>query len=251
MEFIIEKSITGFYFNLPLNDILSSYDWKSNLYNKYIHNSKTYFVKIEKWREGHELISDDIIRKVCGIKHPNILTYHDVLIVRRIVSKEAILVSICDFVMDRNFLEYVTYLHGNRIEFKDFLNEIIEIFIFLHNNGIVHKDINVSNFGLINREGRHSPILLDFNFYKGSYKQLIGTPEFLDPTFDYNYEYNQKNEKRGLAIFIYFLLTFDLPVYNRFTKKDLRGNCFKINLLKKHLLTDYEFELIMKLLNNE
>lgn len=251
MRFIIEKSITGFYSTLCLDVVLSSYNGKNNLYRKYIHNGSAYFLKIEKWREGHELIEDENIRKVCDIDHQNILKYHDVLVVRKVGSLEAFIVSICDFVTDRNFLEYVTYLHQERCNLKPFLGKIIGIFDYLHSNGIIHKDINLSNFGLLCEEGSRSPILLDFNFYKGTSRELIGTPEFLDPTFDFNNDYNQRNERRSLAVFLYFLLTFDLPVYNRLTKKDLRGSDFKDTYLKKHLLADYEFELILKLLNND
>jgi len=251
MAYIIKNSITEFHQKLNLDAIFSQFDWSKNLYSKYVVNSNPYFIKIEIIRDQQELVDDYLLKKVCQIEHRLVLKYYDILIIDQTITGKKALVSICDYIYNLNFLEYVTHLHGNKTALTCFIDEIINIFDYLHDRSILHQDINLDNFGIVPTENGFSPILLDFNFYKSNVEHLVATPEFLDPTYDYLTPYTIHNEKRGLAVLIYFLLTFDLPFFNRLTQKDQRGSHFRNDLLKTNLLNDNELELIMKLVNNE
>jgi len=251
MPYIFEKSITGFHKDFPLPKVLSSYNWDKNLYTKVFFNGKNYFVKFEKFVVDYELLPDWYLKKICNIENKGILKYHDILVIRKAAASENILVSICDHIKDRNFFEYVTYLHNDRRLLNFFVEEIVKIFNFLHQKGIVHKDINLDNFGLFYDGEIIKPILLDFNFYKESANGIIGTPEFLDPTYSYNSNYTVKNERRGLGLFIYFLFTFHLPFYNRFIGKDLRADQLDFSGFKKDLLNEDEFKFILNVIGNE
>lgn len=246
MKYEIQQSITNFYQAVNIEKFLSLYKGEPVFYQKIFNQGIPYFIKIEKLKEAFELIDDEEILKICCINSPHVLKYYDVLIVKKLSSDEKIIISISEFVEDHNFFEYVTYLHTEKDLLFEFFLEITSIFDIIHSHGVLHRDISIYNFGLRNFNNKYLPVLLDFNMYKEASFEIVATPEFLDPLFDFTVPYQIKNERRGVAMFIYFLSTFNFPYLNRLDAKKLTAE-FNFNALEFHLMEHRVETLITRL----
>lgn len=143
-----------------------------------------------------------------SLTHPNIVEIYDQF------DDGNDFCLVLEYVNGLNLSEYV-YNYGpfNNIEAKKIFLQIIDSILYLHQNGIIHKDIKPNNF-LIDNTGKIK--LIDLGIAKDlvknqteSYK--IFTPKYASPEQLKGESIDIKSDIYSLGKTFYFLLTSKLP----------------------------------------
>lgn len=120
------------------------------------------------------------------------------------------------------------------------LNALINILNYLHENKIIHRDVNPHNIIIKNSDIKEKNIFLtgfwnatfvDSFVYSGIF---FGTPGYIAPELFYffsenlrkehNFNYNEKSDFFSLGITLYFMLFGDLPYKEKDKKSILKRN---------------------------
>ncbi len=179
---------------------------------------------IESGELGHTYLAKDMRRPgepQCFVKHlqPNVYDQRLINIVRRRFQKEAQILEklsqhnqipklLAYFEENQEFFLVESYIHGQSLDneilpgkplFEEqvirLLSEVLEILVFVHENGVIHRDIKPTN--LIRRKSDNKLVLIDF----GAVKEIniaqqnptgrIGTMEYMPiEQFEYNPQLN-------------------------------------------------------------
>uniref|UniRef100_A0A3B1K5Z9 Death-associated protein kinase 1 n=1 Tax=Astyanax mexicanus TaxID=7994 RepID=A0A3B1K5Z9_ASTMX len=142
------------------------------------------FIKKRRSKSSRRGVSkDDIEREVSilkEIKHPNVITLHDVFENKHEVILILELVAggeLFDFLAEKESL--------SEEEATEFLKQILDGVNYLHSKHIAHFDLKPENIMLLNRSMPHPRIkLIDFGLahkidFSNDFKNIFGTPEFV------------------------------------------------------------------------
>ena len=220
---------------------------------------------IEYGELGHTYLAKDIRRPgepQCFVKHlqPEIFDRRLIDIVRRRFHKEAQILEklsqndqipklLAYFEENQEFYLVESYIPGQSLDNEilpgkplseeqiiRLLSEVLEILVFVHENGVIHRDIKPTN--LIRRKSDNKLVLIDF----GAVKEInigqerptgrIGTMEYMPiEQFEYNPQLNSDIYALGM---IGIQAITGLPISELSQLKD-RGNGSKKEIFWRHL----------------
>mgnify|MGYP002780498459 CR=1 FL=1 len=130
------------------------------------------------------------IRKAIQLEHPNLLRYYDVVLLEQsnaLGEKEELQIGIMEYA---NAGDLKVYARSNpkSPNIKRFLREVLLGLEYLHNHGIIHRDLKAQNILLVDRGGRLTAKISDFGISKNmsgedtrSSSMLVGTIEYMAP----------------------------------------------------------------------
>ncbi len=166
------------------------------------------------------------IRRAIILSHPNIVKYYGVetLVNRNYHGQdEEVQIGVMEFVQEGQLKSYMTANPLNKEDLKKLFIDILEGLKYLHEQGIIHRDIKPQNI-LLGRDKQNKLIakIADFGISKNADSQqasasvLLGTIEYMAPE-QFNPERYGINKKVGYNVDIwafgvtaYYLLTGEL-----------------------------------------
>ncbi|XP_051967049.1 death-associated protein kinase 1-like [Xyrauchen texanus] len=174
------------------------------------------FIKKRRSKSSRRGVSkEDIEREVSilkEIKHPNVITLHDVFENKNEVILILELVAggeLFDFLAEKESL--------SEEEATSFLKQILDGVSYLHSKQIAHFDLKPENIMLLNRSVPHPRIkLIDFGLahkidFGNDFKNIFGTPEFVAPEV-VNYEpLGLEADMWSIGVITYILLSGASP----------------------------------------
>lgn len=195
------------------------------------------FIKKRRSKSSRRGVSkDDIEREVSilkEIKHPNVITLHDVFENKHEVILILELVAggeLFDFLAEKESL--------SEEEATEFLKQILDGVNYLHSKQIAHFDLKPENIMLLNRSMPHPRIkLIDFGLahkidFSNDFKNIFGTPEFVAPEV-VNYEpLGLEADMWSVGVITYILLSGASPFLGE-NKQETLANVSAV---------DYEFD---------
>uniref|UniRef100_A0A8B9R9R5 non-specific serine/threonine protein kinase n=1 Tax=Astyanax mexicanus TaxID=7994 RepID=A0A8B9R9R5_ASTMX len=195
------------------------------------------FIKKRRSKSSRRGVSkDDIEREVSilkEIKHPNVITLHDVFENKHEVILILELVAggeLFDFLAEKESL--------SEEEATEFLKQILDGVNYLHSKHIAHFDLKPENIMLLNRSMPHPRIkLIDFGLahkidFSNDFKNIFGTPEFVAPEV-VNYEpLGLEADMWSVGVITYILLSGASPFLGE-NKQETLANVSAV---------DYEFD---------
>lgn len=195
------------------------------------------FIKKRRSKSSRRgVLKDDIEREVSilkEIKHPNVITLHDVFENKHEVILILELVAggeLFDFLAEKESL--------SEEEATEFLKQILDGVNYLHSKQIAHFDLKPENIMLLNRSMPHPRIkLIDFGLahkidFSNDFKNIFGTPEFVAPEV-VNYEpLGLEADMWSVGVITYILLSGASPFLGE-NKQETLANVSAV---------DYEFD---------
>jgi serine/threonine-protein kinase 24/25/MST4 len=170
--------------------------------------------------------------KLKGLSHPNLITHHSIAILDGSHFKY----NIAEILEQANYGTLIDYLKSN-IKYSQVLKAFIQAFKglnFLHQNGILHRDIKPTNIFVNELDGVYEIKIGDIEFWSRSIeKDSRSTPEYLAPEADSYYDYNVKSEFWAIGVMLYELFTGNYPFGSRLeglSVAEIRSNSKKIEL---------------------
>ncbi|KAL7836570.1 hypothetical protein AOLI_G00278540 [Acnodon oligacanthus] len=195
------------------------------------------FIKKRRSKSSRRGVTkEDIEREVSilkEIKHPNVITLHDVFENKNEVILILELVAggeLFDFLAEKESL--------SEEEATEFLKQILDGVNYLHSKQIAHFDLKPENIMLLNRSVPHPRIkLIDFGLahkidFSNDFKNIFGTPEFVAPEV-VNYEpLGLEADMWSVGVITYILLSGASPFLGE-NKQETLANVSAV---------DYEFD---------
>lgn len=222
------SSITGFFSKNLAIDLLKNlpnyliYKGVNSTCYKVPFRRKFLFIKISSIPPTTTLLESEILCDICNYSGKYFLRHYDFVKIEEDflgVSCPSVM-TICDFIEDVNFLKNIVYLQRSPKLMDFFLEKTLIGIKSLHLQGILHRDINISNLGFVRFNRKISPVILDINIFKPKQSETIFySPEFLHPEVTSWELYSEKHEIWALGILFYFILTLNFPFQTRITGK--------------------------------
>ncbi len=176
--------------------------------------------------QGNKYTIINEIKRAIVLSHPNIVKYYgvDTLVNRNYHGQdEEVQIGIMEFVQEGQLKTYMTAHPLNKPELNKLLIDVLEGLKYLHNEGIIHRDIKPQNI-LLGRD-KHAKLIAkiaDFGISKSadsnqaSASVLLGTIEYMAPE-QFNPERYGINKKVtynvdiwAFGVTAYYLITGDL-----------------------------------------
>ncbi len=179
-----------------------------------------------KFFKNQELQKYDVlaeIRKVIQLEHPNITRYYDVATLENKTihgEVEKVQVGVMEYI---NGGDIKTYLKSQPQDFDNLIKQLLEGIQYLHDNGIIHRDLKSQNILVKTQNGVATTKITDFGISKlvdsasTTTHGLLGTlaymaPEQLDPKhFGIDGKISTNLDFWSFGILLYDLLTDSHP----------------------------------------
>jgi serine/threonine protein kinase len=130
------------------------------------------------------------IRKAIQLEHPNLLRYYDVVLLEQsnaLGEQEQLQIGIMEYA-NAGDLKVFARANPKSPDVKRFLREVLHGLDYLHNHGIIHRDLKAQNILLVDRGGKLTAKISDFGISKSmssddtrSSSMLVGTIEYMAP----------------------------------------------------------------------
>jgi len=179
--------------------------------------------------DKYDIISE--INRMEDLIHPNLIRYYDADIlasVNSIGEKEMIQVGIMEYADGGDISKIFGLKDANM--YRNVILDVLNGLSFLHNNGIVHRDIKPKNILLVNNPDRITAKICDFGIAKrigepdhSASSQILGSVEYMAPEqfnpakFGINNQISTNVDLWSIGIIIFELLTNQTPFGNRST----------------------------------
>ncbi|KFV80349.1 Death-associated protein kinase 1, partial [Struthio camelus australis] len=194
------------------------------------------FIKKRRTKSSRRGVSrEDIEREVNilkEIRHPNVITLHDVY------ENKTDVILILELVAGGELFDFLAEKESlTEEEATEFLKQILNGVQYLHSLQIAHFDLKPENIMLLDRNVPKPRIkIIDFGLahkidFGNEFKNIFGTPEFVAPEI-VNYEPLGLEADMSIGVITYILLSGASPFLGE-TKQETLANVSAVN---------YEFE---------
>lgn len=139
-------------------------------------------------REQYSVLQE--IRKAIQLEHPNLLRYYDVVLLEQsnaLGEKEELQIGVMEYANAGDLKQFARANPDSPL-LKRFLREVLLGLDYLHNHGIIHRDLKAQNILLLDRAGQLTAKISDFGISKNmssddtrSSSMLVGTIEYMAP----------------------------------------------------------------------
>lgn len=153
-------------------------------------------------------------RKVARLRHPNIVTVHDI----GVAEDRCYIVA--EYLHGPNLTNWLLKRNPSWKEAARLAAEIADGLASAHASGIVHRDVKPANIILTGPEAKPVPVLVDFGlatYSDGSHREsqtgIRGTPHYMSPeqARGENESIDGRADIYALGVILYRLLTGRLP----------------------------------------
>lgn len=179
-------------------------------------------------REQYSVLQE--IRKAIQLEHPNLLRYYDVVLLEQsnaLGEKEELQIGVMEYANAGDLKVYARANPGAP-QIKRFLREVLLGLDYLHNHGIIHRDLKAQNILLLERAGQLTAKISDFGISKNmssedtrSSSMLVGTIEYMAPEqfnpkkFGIGGKIHPNVDLWGFGVMVHELLTDQTPFGKR------------------------------------
>lgn len=179
-------------------------------------------------REQYSVLQE--IRKAIQLEHPNLLRYYDVVLLEQsnaLGEKEELQIGVMEYANAGDLKVYARANPGAP-QLKRFLREVLLGLDYLHNHGIIHRDLKAQNILLLERAGQLTAKISDFGISKNmssedtrSSSMLVGTIEYMAPEqfnprkFGIGGKIHPNVDLWGFGVMVHELLTDQTPFGKR------------------------------------
>ncbi len=179
-------------------------------------------------REQYSVLQE--IRKAIQLEHPNLLRYYDVVLLEQsnaLGEKEELQIGVMEYANAGDLKVYARANTGAP-QLKRFLREVLLGLDYLHNHGIIHRDLKAQNILLLERAGQLTAKISDFGISKNmssedtrSSSMLVGTIEYMAPEqfnprkFGIGGKIHPNVDLWGFGVMVHELLTDQTPFGKR------------------------------------
>lgn len=179
-------------------------------------------------REQYSVLQE--IRKAIQLEHPNLLRYYDVVLLEQsnaLGEKEELQIGVMEYANAGDLKHYAKANPGSPL-IKRFLREVLLGLDYLHNHGIIHRDLKAQNILLLERGGQLTAKISDFGISKNmsagdtrSSSMLVGTIEYMAPEqfnprkFGIGGKIHSNVDLWGFGVMVHELLTDQTPFGKR------------------------------------
>ena len=190
----------------------------------------------------------DILR---SLDHPNIVKYFETY------EDEHFLHIVMEYIPGDNLFKMITnksYVSFTEKDINEIMIYLLKSVLFLHHNGIVHRDIKPDNI-LFSVPGKFSSLkLIDFglsiprNSKKEQYR--VGTPYYMAPEMIYG-RYCYESDMWSIGVILYVLVTGQQPFKGKDQEhvfEHISEGKYNTKLLKKQRCSQQLKDLIKKIL---
>lgn len=188
-----------------------------------------YILKLSTIDDTASGIYLDNFNKIKGLSHPNLVFHHSVTT----LEDPHFQYNVAEIVQRANFGTLIDYLQSN-IKYSQVLKAFIQVFNgldFLHQNGVLHRDIKPTNVFVHKVEAQYEAKIGDIEFWRQSdEKDTRSTPEYLAPEVDTYEDYTIQSEFWAIGIMLYELFTGKYPFGSRLeglSIEEIRNNTKK------------------------
>lgn len=153
--------------------------------NTVLHRTVALKVFSSEVSEKYDLVAE--IRRVIALEHPNLCRYYDVAFVESVNGmgeEEKIQIGVMEYLDGRDLK---TFLQQHRTLLNKLLTDVLEGLAFLHDHGIIHRDLKSQNILVKNTARGPVAKITDFGISKDaecshtSSSLLMGTIEYMAP----------------------------------------------------------------------
>ncbi|CAD8051703.1 unnamed protein product [Paramecium primaurelia] len=219
---------------------------------------KQFAIKIiEKTKvKGREDILANEIYMLQRLDHPNIIKFHEVY-----QNKQNFYICM-DYCRGGELVEWIPkkYKSFHEQNIQELMKKIVSAVSYIHDQGIVHRDIKAENIMITSKKDDGEPKLIDFglaNKFDTSHlkrlKSFAGTPMYMAPEVIKG-SYDEKCDIWSLGVLLFTLLSGHLPFHGE-TKEELYDNIQKANIsftstIWSHISSEAK-DLIKKMLSKQ
>ncbi|CAD8148014.1 unnamed protein product [Paramecium pentaurelia] len=194
---------------------------------------KRYAIKIIEKRKvkGREDILANEIFILQKLDHPNIIKFHE-------VYQNKVNFYICmDYCQGGELVDWIPkkYKNFHESNIQEIMRKIISAIAYIHDQGIVHRDIKAENIMITNKNEDAEPKLIDFglaNKFDSTklrrLKSFVGTPMYMAPEVIQG-KYDEKCDIWSLGVLLFTLLSGHMPFHGE-TKEELYDNIQRSNI---------------------
>lgn len=170
------------------------------------------------------------IRKAIQLEHPNLLRYYDVVLLEQsnaLGEKEELQIGVMEYA-NAGDLKIYSKANPGSPHLKRFLREVLLGLEYLHNHGIIHRDLKAQNILLLERNGHLTAKISDFGISKNmssedtrSSSMLVGTIEYMAPEqfnprkFGIDGKIRPNVDLWGFGVMVHEMLTDQTPFGKR------------------------------------
>ncbi|CAD8069397.1 unnamed protein product [Paramecium sonneborni] len=194
---------------------------------------KRYAIKIIEKRKvkGREDILANEIYILQKLDHPNIIKFHE-------VYQNRVNFYICmDYCQGGELVDWIPkkYKNFHESNIQEIMRKIISAVAYIHDEGIVHRDIKAENIMITSKKDDAEPKLIDFglaNKFDSTklrrLKSFVGTPMYMAPEVIQG-KYDEKCDIWSLGVLLFTLLSGHMPFHGE-TKEELYDNIQRSNI---------------------
>jgi len=148
---------------------------------------KTYDKKHLVDKHAQDALQQEI-QVLSQIEHPNIMTLHEVIDTRTNVN---LVMELCQ---GKSLYHYIKKKQGLKLEepeVRRIFYQVVDAVAYLHDNGIVHRDLKLDNI-LLDERGTVKLIDFGFSVFCSPDQRLnlfCGTPHYMDPDISRKKDY--------------------------------------------------------------
>ncbi len=193
------------------------------------------------------------IRKAIQLEHPNLLRYYDVVLLEQsnaLGEQEQLQIGIMEYANAGDLKNHIKS-NPRSPELKRFLREVLLGLEYLHDHGIIHRDLKAQNILLTDRVGKLTAKISDFGISKNmsgedtrSSSMLVGTIEYMAPEqfnpkkFGVGGKVRPNVDLWGFGVMVHELLTEATPFGKR--SGETTAEQIMASILSTDLPTDIE-----------
>ena len=179
-----------------------------------INNRDVAIKRIDKRNLKHtdlELIKTEVdILKIC--QHPYVIKLYD------IIETFGTFNIVLEYCKGGNFFDYAKNREFNLTEAQivSYIHKICEAVFTMHNLGIIHRDLKLSNIAMTDKDDNADIRILDFGLSKilgpgEKCRESYGTPGYAAPEVINETDYDYKADIWTIGVIAYFLCSGKLP----------------------------------------